>query len=42
MYLWLWRHLPGPWPLRVLACAVLLGAVVVLLFGYRMLTRARA
>jgi hypothetical protein len=33
MYPWLWRHLPGPWPARVLACAVLLAAVVVVLFA---------
>ena len=28
----LWRHLPGPWPLRVLSCLVLLVAVVAVLF----------
>jgi hypothetical protein len=32
MYAWVWRHLPGPWPLRGLLAAVLVAAVVVLLF----------
>jgi hypothetical protein len=32
MYAALWRHLPGPWPARVLGCALLLVAVVAVLF----------
>ncbi len=32
MYGWLWRHLPGPWPVRVLACLALALGVVALLF----------
>jgi hypothetical protein len=32
VYAWLWRHLPGPWPARVLGCAVLLVGVVAVLF----------
>jgi hypothetical protein len=32
MYGWLWRHLPGPAPVRVLIAAVLVAVVVVVLF----------
>ncbi len=32
MYGWIWRHLPGPWPLRSLFAVALVSAVVVLLF----------
>lgn len=32
MYGWIWRHLPGPVPVRVLASVVLVAAVVLLLF----------
>ena len=32
MYAWIWRHLPGPWPVRGLLAALLAAAVVVLLF----------
>jgi hypothetical protein len=32
MYVWIWRHLPGPLPLRLLQALLLLGAVVLLLF----------
>jgi hypothetical protein len=32
MYGWLWRHLPGSWPVRVAIVVVLAIAVVVLLF----------
>jgi hypothetical protein len=32
MYEWLWRHLPGPWPLRALMSLLLLAAVVAVLF----------
>jgi hypothetical protein len=28
MYGWLWRHLPGPWPVRALLLAVAAGVVV--------------
>lgn len=31
MYVWLWRHLPGPLIARLLQAAVLLGAVVAVL-----------
>ena len=32
MYVWLWRHLPGPFLVRVLQATVLLGLVVTALF----------
>ena len=32
MYGWLWRHLPGPVPVRVLAALLLAAAVVAVLF----------
>ena len=32
MYAWIWRHLPGPLPLRLVLVAALLVAVVLLLF----------
>ena len=32
MYTWIWRHLPGPLPLRLLEVTVLVLAVVALLF----------
>lgn len=32
MYGWLWRHLPGPLPLRLLLALVLLLGVLALLF----------
>lgn len=31
MYAWIWRHLPGPLPVRVLQALVLIAAVVALL-----------
>ncbi len=34
MYGWIWRSLPGPFLVRLLLALVLLGAVVVLLFGW--------
>lgn len=36
MYAWVWRHLPGPWPVRaVLALALVAGVVAVLfLWGF--------
>ncbi len=33
MYAWIWRHLPGPLPVRALLALVLVAAVVALLFG---------
>ncbi|MCG2797772.1 MAG: hypothetical protein L6367_04440 [Cellulomonas sp.] len=32
MYGWIWRHLPGPTPVRVLIAAVLVAAVVAVCF----------
>lgn len=32
MYAWIWRRLPGPWPVRAFVAAVLVAAVVLLLF----------
>jgi hypothetical protein len=32
MYGWIWRHLPGPWPVRTALSLLLAGAVVLLLF----------
>ena len=33
MYVWIWRHLPGPWPAKLLGTLVLLaGAVALLMF----------
>jgi hypothetical protein len=32
MYPWIWRHLPGPLPLRLAVAAALVLAVVALLF----------
>lgn len=32
MYVWLWRRLPGPLPLRVLLALLVLTGVVALLF----------
>ncbi len=32
MYPWIWRHLPGPWPVRTLVSLVLVAALVALLF----------
>ncbi len=32
MYAWIWRHLPGPWPVRMLLAAGLAAAVVLVLF----------
>jgi hypothetical protein len=33
MYAWVWRHLPGPWPVRTLVALALVAAVVVVLFN---------
>ncbi len=32
MYGWIWRHLPGPWPVRTLLAALLLAAALLVLF----------
>lgn len=32
MYVWIWRHLPGPLPVRLLQLAALLAAAVAVLF----------
>lgn len=32
MYVWFWRHLPGPLPVRLLLAALALTVVVALLF----------
>ena len=32
MYAWIWRHLPGPAPVRAVLALVLLAATVLLLF----------
>ncbi|MCW2621694.1 MAG: hypothetical protein JWL64_1296 [Frankiales bacterium] len=32
MYVWFWRHLPGPFPLRLLLSALVLAVIVLLLF----------
>ena len=33
MYAWLWRHLPGPWGIRLgIAVALLVGVIALLLF----------
>lgn len=32
MYAWIWRHLPGPLPVRLLLVLALLAAVVAVLF----------
>lgn len=34
MYGWMWRHLPGPLPVRALAAALLALAVVAVLFEW--------
>ena len=32
MYGWIWRHLPGPWPVRALGSLVLAALAVLALF----------
>ena len=32
MYAWVWRHLPGPWPTRLVLALALIAAVAVALF----------
>jgi hypothetical protein len=32
VYAWIWRHLPGPWPVRGIVAVVILVLVVALLF----------
>ena len=33
MYAWIWRHLPGPWPLRAFLSLCLVTSAVLLLFS---------
>jgi hypothetical protein len=32
MYAWVWRHLPGPWPARLLVALALIAAITAALF----------
>jgi hypothetical protein len=32
MYAWVWRHLPGPWPVKLTLYVVLVAAVIAALF----------
>lgn len=32
MYAWVWQHLPGPWPVRLVTALVLVAAIVAFLF----------
>ena len=32
MYAWIWRHLPGPLPFRIVLALAIVAAVVLLLF----------
>lgn len=32
MYAWVWRHLPGPWPTKLVVAVLLVAAIVALLF----------
>ena len=34
MYGWIWRHLPGPTPVRVVLACLLVAAIVVGCFGW--------
>lgn len=34
MYGWIWRHLPGPLPMRLLQAAALIAGVVMVLFHW--------
>jgi hypothetical protein len=34
LYGWIWKHLPGPWPLKALLALALLIAVVLVLFQW--------
>ncbi len=34
MYAWIWRHLPGPWPVKLAAATALLALVVAACFGW--------
>jgi hypothetical protein len=34
MYVWIWRHLPGNWAVRVLGCLLLFAGVCALLFFF--------
>ena len=28
MYAWIWRHLPGPWPVRLVISLVIVAAII--------------
>jgi hypothetical protein len=32
MYAWMWRHLPGPWPVRLVIALLMVAGVVSVLF----------
>lgn len=32
MYAWVWQHLPGPWPVRLVVFLAMIAAVVAALF----------
>jgi hypothetical protein len=34
LYVWIWKHLPGPWPVKALLALALLIAVVLVLFQW--------
>jgi hypothetical protein len=34
LYGWIWKHLPGPWPLKTVLALALLLAVVLVLFQW--------
>ncbi len=34
MYAWLWRHLPGRWPVKALIALAMFAVVVVVLFAW--------
>jgi len=34
VYEWMWRHLPGPWPVRALICLALAVAATLVLFHW--------
>lgn len=34
MYGWIWRHLPGPWPVRLLTSLVLIAATALILMQW--------
>jgi hypothetical protein len=34
MYAWLWRHLPGPFPVKLMCALMLFAMIVVVLFQW--------